>query len=122
MTFDLYNSYSYYAKLHSSYDSVLLQILTDRFAKETDPATDCSDLTTYCGGTFRGILNKLDYIQGMGFNAVWFSSFVEQTPNGYHGYWHRNLDNTNGQFGSSEDLKELVNECHNRGIWVMLDV
>lgn len=50
----------------------IYQIITDRFAR-TDGSTtaDCNmDVQPYCGGTWRGIINKLDYIQGMGFTAV----------------------------------------------------
>lgn len=47
------------------------QVLTDRFALTTDNyAATCSNLANYCGGTFKGIANHLDYIQGMGFTAV----------------------------------------------------
>ena len=44
------------------------------------------------------------------------------TPGGYHGYWAMDLTKVNPHFGSEDDLKELVNECHKRDIWVMLDV
>jgi alpha-amylase len=50
----------------------IYQVLTDRFAR-TDGSTTAACNTadqTYCGGTWRGIINKLDYIQGMGFTAV----------------------------------------------------
>ena len=102
---------------------ISLQILTDRFAKGGgDDNTPCGDLTDYCGGNFRGIFEKLDYIQGLGANAIWISPIPEQTEKGYHGYWQRNLYNINHQFGTSSDLKQLITECHRRGIWVMLDV
>lgn len=48
------------------------QVLTDRFAR-TDTSTTARCYTeeqTYCGGSWRGIVEKLDYIQGMGFTAV----------------------------------------------------
>jgi len=48
------------------------QVLTDRFAR-TDGSTTAPCNTKdglYCGGTWRGIINKLDYIQNMGFTAV----------------------------------------------------
>ena len=39
------------------------QLLTDRFAKADGESTDaCSDLHNYCGGTFEGIEDHLDYI------------------------------------------------------------
>jgi hypothetical protein len=39
------------------------QLLTDRFAKSTDGGGACSNLSDYCGGSFQGIINHLDYIQ-----------------------------------------------------------
>jgi len=110
---------------HYKYKSLCklsLQILTDRFAKDTDDSSPCSDLSEYCGGTFQGIIRKLDYIQGLGVNAIWISPIPEQTDNGYHGYWQKNIQNINPHFGTAEDLQQLVNECHSRDIWVMLDV
>lgn len=48
----------------------IYQVLTDRFAR-TDGSTSAScDLSSYCGGSWQGLINKLDYIQGMGFTAV----------------------------------------------------
>ena len=98
------------------------QIITDRFAKTDGDSTPCSDLTKYCGGTFKGIQNNLDYIQGMGFDAIWMSPVVANTPDGYQGYWASDLYNINEKFGTAEELKELVEECHNRDIWIMVDI
>lgn len=50
----------------------IYQVLTDRFAT-TDGTSPTCGITDYCGGTWKGIENKLDYIQGMGFDAVWIS-------------------------------------------------
>jgi len=100
----------------------IVQLLTDRFAQETDSNSPCNDLSNYCGGTFKGILKKLDYIQGLGANAIWISPIPLQTDGGYHGYWQQDITRINPQFGTSDDLKALVLECHRRGIWVMLDV
>jgi alpha-amylase len=50
----------------------IYQVLTDRFAR-TDGSTTAACNTSdrvYCGGTYQGIINHLDYIQGMGFTAV----------------------------------------------------
>ena len=98
---------------------VIYQILTDRF--NNPKGGDCN-LSKYCGGTFKGIKDKLDYIQDLGFNAIWISPIVENTPDGYHGYWAKNIYNINSYFGTSDDLHNLIEECHNRDIWVMLDV
>jgi len=79
-------------------------------------------LHNYCGGTFKGITNNLNYIEGLGVNAIWISPIPVNTPGGYHGYWAMDITKVNPYFGSEDDLKELVNECHKRDIWVMLDV
>jgi len=100
----------------------IYQIITDRFARTDGDSTPCSDLTKYCGGTFKGIQNNLDYIQGMGFDAIWFSPVVANTPGGYHGYWTSDLYSINENFGTAEELRELIEECHNRDIWVMVDI
>jgi len=58
----------------------IYQVVTDRFAR-TDNSTTASCVTTqqvYCGGTWRGLISKLDYIKGMGFTAVWISPVVKQ--------------------------------------------
>lgn len=65
---------------------------------------------------------QLDYIKGMGFDAIWISPIVDNTPGGYHGYWARDWTKTNSNFGSDQDLKNLVNAAHSKGIAVMVDV
>jgi len=98
------------------------QILTDRFARSDGADHPCSNLADYCGGTYKGILDNLDYIQGMGFDAIWISPIVANTPGGYHGYWVSNLFEVNENFGSKQDLKQFIQTCHERDIWVMVDV
>ena len=99
----------------------IYQLLTDRFSRTNGDTSGC-DLHNYCGGTFQGIQNNLDYIQGMGFNAIWISPIVENTDNAYHGYHAKNWYNVNPKFGNEQDLKNLINECHKRDIWVMVDI
>lgn len=58
----------------------IYQVVTDRFAR-TDLSTTAPCNTAdqvYCGGTWKGLISKLDYIQGMGFTAVWISPIVKQ--------------------------------------------
>jgi alpha-amylase len=52
--------------------------LTDRIARGSDDTggSACGDLSDYCGGTFQGLQSKLDYIQGMGFDAIWITPVV----------------------------------------------
>ena len=98
----------------------IYQILTDRFARTSDKG-DCN-LGSYCGGNYQGIIKKLDYIKGMGFDAIWISPIIENTPGSYHGYHFTNLYKLNTNFGSEDDFKALIEACHKKDIWVMVDV
>jgi len=100
---------------------VLYQLMTDRFARTDGSAPECPDLLDYCGGTFKGIEKNLDYIQEMGFNAIWISPVQANGPKGYHGYHYQNIYEINEHFGTKQDFKDLVEACHSRDIWVMVD-
>ena len=96
----------------------IYQILTDRFAGNSRTC----NLYTYCGGNYKGIIQKLDYIKNMGFDAIWISPIVENLEGSYHGYHMTNLYKLNSHFGTEEDFKNLISECHKKDIWVMVDV
>ena len=99
----------------------IYEIVTDRFAKDgEDIKTEC-DLTNYCGGTFKGLQQHLDYISGMGFDAIWISPILKNKEGSYHGYHNIDLYSINEHFGTSKDLKELIKACHKKDIWVILD-
>ncbi|KAJ7051158.1 glycoside hydrolase family 13 protein [Mycena amicta] len=108
----------------------IYQVMTDRFSRPDGSLTAPCDTTqrVYCGGTWKGIVNRLDYISNMGFTAIWISPVSEQPegPTGvgeaYHGYWTENLYALNHKFGTEQDFKDLVNAAHARGMLVMLDV
>ena len=98
----------------------IYQLLTDRFARSSD--TGKCNLGAYCGGNYQGLISKLDYIKGMGFDAIWVSPIIENAEGAYHGYHLTNLYNLNYHFGSEDDFKALVSACHEKDIWVMVDV
>ena len=52
--------------------------LTDRVARSDSDTggSSCSNLGNYCGGTFKGLTGKLDYIKGMGFDAIWITPVI----------------------------------------------
>lgn len=50
--------------------------LTDRVATGDSNTSACESLGDYCGGTFKGLESQLDYIQGMGFDAIWITPVV----------------------------------------------
>ncbi len=74
------------------------------------------------GKSFRSVIERLDYIQGLGVNAIELMPVNEFDGNeswGYNPSFHMAIDKA---YGSPKELKKLVNECHKRGIAVILDV
>ncbi|KAA8572840.1 hypothetical protein MFRU_003g00580 [Monilinia fructicola] len=109
----------------------IYQVLTDRFAIENENHSNEKPdrgIREYCGGTWRGIISKLDYIQGMGFDAIWISpiskNIEEVTEYGvaYHGYWPEDIYSVNPHFGTADDLLALSDALHARGMFLMIDV
>ena len=116
-------------------------LLTDRFNngdtlndvnfERTEPT---GPLRGFMGGDLQGITQKIEegYFTELGVNAIWFSPIVEQihggtneeTGNtyGYHGYWTKDWTTLDPNFGTKEDLKELVNLAHKNGIRILMDV
>ncbi|KAJ7349293.1 glycoside hydrolase family 13 protein [Mycena albidolilacea] len=109
----------------------IYQIIVDRFALEPGAVVNECVLSeqTWCGGTWKGILKKLDYIQSAGFTAIWISP-VNQNYQGpksaygdpYHGYWSADISQLNDKFGTADDLKALSAEVHRRNMYLMVDV
>ncbi|KAJ9376289.1 CAZyme family GH13 [Paecilomyces variotii] len=105
-------------------------LLTDRFARTDNSTTASCDTSAreYCGGSWQGIINQLDYIQGMGFTAIWITPVTEQlqgdTGDGtaYHGYWQQKVYSVNSNYGTADDLKALATALHDRGMYLMIDV
>jgi alpha-amylase len=79
-------------------------------------------LHNYCGGTFKGIQDNLDYITGMGFDAIWISPIPHNAEADYHGYGALDWERVNEHFGTADELHDLIDACHERDVWVMLDV
>lgn len=115
-------------------------LLTDRF-KNGDTSNDvnfdrkekAAVLRGFEGGDLRGIIQKIDdnYFTDLGINAIWMTPIVEQihgaTDEGtgktyaFHGYWAKDWTNLDPNFGTKEELKELVEKAHAKGIRVVLD-
>ncbi|CAG8089704.1 unnamed protein product [Penicillium olsonii] len=92
-------------------------LLTDRFGRD-DRST-----TATCNTE-----DRLDYIQGMGFTAIWITPVTEQLPQNtgygtaYHGYWQQDIYEVNPHHGDAADLKALSDALHARGMYLMVDV
>ncbi|MEU8391919.1 pullulanase-type alpha-1,6-glucosidase [Micromonospora sp. NPDC048843] len=119
-------------------------VLPDRFANG-DPRNDSGGLTGdrlrtgldptdkgfYHGGDLKGVIDKLDYIQGMGTTAIWLAPIFKNRPvqgtgndvsAGYHGYWITDFTQVDPHFGTMEEMKRLVKLAHQRGLKIYLDV
>ncbi|MGD6776399.1 pullulanase [Sutcliffiella horikoshii] len=123
-------------------EAVVYFMLTDRFfdgnSSNNDPHKidyDTSKPGTYQGGDFKGITQKLDYLDELGINTIWINPVVDnikydvrynedgETPYyGYHGYWADNFGELNPHFGTMEEFHELIDEAHARGMKIMVDV
>lgn len=72
--------------------------------------------------SFDAVRNRLDYLQALGVNAIELMPISEFDGNeswGYNPSFHMALDK---YYGNAESLKRLVDECHGRGMAVILDV
>lgn len=70
-------------------------------------------------GDFKGIQNKLDYLDGLGVTALWLSP---AHPTGsYHGYEVNDYAALNPLYGTEEDFKALLDAAHARGISIYMD-
>ena len=76
------------------------------------------------GGKLKGITSKLDYLWGLGVTALWVGPIWRQRPDlqTYHGYGIQNFLDVDPRFGTRQDLRDLVDKAHNRGMYVLLDV
>jgi alpha-amylase len=116
--------------------------LTDRF-NNGDPSNDGSygrkkdggsEIGTWHGGDWKGLTAKLPYLSDLGVTALWISPIVEQVHGwvagasgdfkywGYTGYWALDFTRLDRNWGSAADLQELVDQAHQRGIRVIVDV
>jgi glycosidase len=75
------------------------------------------------GGDIRGIINQLDYIQKMGFTAIWCTPMMENNMAGYsyHGYSITNHYKVDPRYGTMEDYIELSAKAKEKGIKLIFD-
>jgi len=115
-------------------------LLTDRFNNgdvsndiNFDRTKETGKLRGFEGGDIKGITQKVKegYFSDLGINAIWMTPIVEQIHGGtdegtgmsygFHGYWAKDWTKIDPNFGTKEDLHELVKEAHARGIRIVLD-
>lgn len=81
-----------------------------------------ADLRTTCGGTLNGIRKKLTYIKELGCTSILLTPFLENNSEHYHGYAIQDFLKVDARFGTLEELKALVQEAHDLGMRVIMDV
>ena len=101
-------------------DAVIYHIFLDRFYPgDGVPWKKPTNLSGFFGGTLRGVIQKLDYIQSLGCNAVWLSPLFASPS--HHGYDATDYYTVEPRLGTNADLIELIEEAHQRDIRVILD-
>ena len=126
-------------------ESVIYFMVTDRFFDGNESNNTASGAKTYGkdnaglyhGGDFAGITQKLDYLEDLGINTIWITPIVENIPGvtvtdtgkedvpynaAYHGYWASNFTKLNPTLGTKEEFQTLIDQAHNRGIRIMVDI
>ena len=94
--------------------------LKDAVFYEIYPQTFC-DSNGDGIGDLQGIISKLDYVKSLGCNAVWLNP-VYDSPFMDAGYDVRNYYKVAERYGTNDDLKELFDRAHEKGIKILLDL
>jgi glycosidase len=125
-------------------DEIVYFVLPDRFEngdRSNDKGGLSGDrLTTgfdpsskgfYHGGDLKGLITRLDYIQGLGATAIWLGPIYKNKPvqgpagdesAAYHGYWITDFTRVDPHFGTDADMRAFVDAAHLRGMKVYLDI
>ena len=127
----------------SWHNATVYFVLTDRYVNG-DPGNDNSygrhkdgmqEIGTFHGGDLKGLTSKLDTLKQLGVNVLWISSPLEQIHGwvgggtkgdfphyAYHGYYTQDWTRLDANMGTEEDLRNLVDGAHQRGIRVLFDI
>ena len=125
-------------------EAVIYFAVTDRFFDgdaENNDAYGVGDYnigekggSSYHGGDFAGLNQKLDYLKDLGVNTIWITPIVENITKdqhdnetdtatyGYHGYWASDFTKLNKHLGTEEQFKALLEAAHSKGMKIMVDV
>ncbi|MFX1367170.1 MAG: alpha-glucosidase [Promethearchaeota archaeon] len=72
-------------------------------------------------GDIPGIISKLNYLQNLGIETIWFSPFFA-SPQADHGYDVSEYRAIAPEYGTMSDCNQLIEEIHNRNMYVVLDM
>ena len=108
-------------------DAIFYQIFPERFANGdasndppgTEPWGGTPTPRNYFGGDLKGIIDHLDYVSSLGVNALYLNPvFASNSNHKYHASDYMKID---PHFGDDAIFRSLVDECHRRGIRIILD-
>jgi glycosidase len=97
----------------------------------SDHGFDPTDQAFYHGGDLQGLIDRLDYIEGLGTTAIWMTPSFKNKPvqgepgteaAGYHGYWITDFTQIDPHLGTNDELKVLIDLAHERGMKVFFDI
>ncbi len=127
---------------HIGFDAsdVLYMLMPDRFSNGNPENDQIKGMYPYTvdrkepslrhGGDLAGIENHLDYFTELGVTALWFTPVLENnTPDNiqyksstYHGYETTDYYKVDPRFGTNEEYRKLIAECHRKGLKVIMDM
>ena len=105
-------------------DEIIYNILIDRYNNGTptnDTQVNLDDPQAYHGGDLQGVIAKLDDLQEIGVTTISLSPLMENSDNGFHGYWIEDFYQVEDHIGTMEDLHKLIEEAHNRDMKVVIE-
>lgn len=127
---------------HDHHKNILYNVFIDRFNNgdpgNDEPVEDPEILpkANYFGGDISGVVQKIKdgYFNELGVNTIWVSPLVQNPKgayglwpepksrfSGYHGYWPVSFTKIDYRYGTSDELKELVETAHQNNLNVLLD-
>ncbi len=92
---------------------------------------DPTKMAFYHGGDLKGVVDKLDYIKGLGTTSIWLTPSFKNKPvqgtgdnagAGYHGYWITDFTQIDPHLGTNDDMKGLIAGAHAKGMKVFFDI
>ena len=118
---------------------VLYMLMPDRFANGNpkndvikgmeDQLCDRNEPSLRHGGDLEGLHQHLDYFTDLGVTALWLTPVLENDRpadggkhSTYHGYATTDYYRVDPRFGTNEEYKALVDECHKKGLKVVMDM
>ena len=118
---------------------VLYLLMPDRFAQGPNHPKHIKGMRAYKedrtahslrhGGDLEGLRQHLDYFTDLGVTALWFTPILENdspdmmdTWSTYHGYACTDYYRVDPRFGTNEQYRQLIDECHKKGLKVVMDM